>query len=143
MYISDFTDSCSMATTDKCNRVVLDVEDAFNYKSLFEVNTIIFRLSHPQKQIKASMKKFRNEQICFSSKLKGQRRLLIVNCFAPSIMAIIARGGCSMRLLTIVKSSKDHRKSFTRTVSSQVFQVTCSFPNARPFQILLTTINAM
>ena len=66
MYILDFTDSCSMATTDKCNRVVLDGDDAFNYKSLFEVNTIIFRLSHPpNEQIKASMKKFRNEIFFF------------------------------------------------------------------------------
>ena len=49
MYISDFTDSCSMATTDKCNRVVPpDGADPFNYTSLFEVNTIIFRLTKPQ-----------------------------------------------------------------------------------------------
>ena len=37
-----------MATTDKCNRVVSDGADAFNYTSLFEVNIVILRLSQPQ-----------------------------------------------------------------------------------------------
>ena len=64
MYILDFTDSCSMATTDKCNRVVSDGADAFNYTSLFEVNIVILRLSQPKNNIKL-MKKFRNEQILF------------------------------------------------------------------------------
>ena len=38
-----------MATTDKCNRVVSDGADAFNYTSLFEVNIVILRLSQPKK----------------------------------------------------------------------------------------------
>ena len=37
-----------MATTDKCNRVVSDGADAFNYTSLFEVNIVILRLSQPK-----------------------------------------------------------------------------------------------
>ena len=40
MCILDFADSCGMATTDKCNRVVSDGADAFNYTSLLEVNIV-------------------------------------------------------------------------------------------------------
>ena len=69
MYILDFTDSCSMATTDKCNRVVSDGADAFNYTSLFEVNIVILRLSQPKNNIKLK-KNFRNEQILFFQQIK-------------------------------------------------------------------------
>ena len=56
-----------MATTDKCNRVVSDGADAFNYTSLFEVNIVILRLSQPKNTLIEYKidEKIRNEQILF------------------------------------------------------------------------------